>query len=390
MVANPLVLLDRLPTRESARLVLEALEQPQNLRIYQMGVWLARQKMVRGEFTPAERSELHMLVLRSWRSDAAQASEYLAELIVDLPDGMRSTLVQAAVEAGRPKLGYVVEHGEEVVATKAQAFSQALAEAAREGAPQPPAYAEDRMLARLVREALFHRDTDRRHWAALLLSASPFAGPAADALLARLNERSDPVWLRVRLATLVRYLCDDSHRLRMLPLVDDPVESVAIPVIQGLGHLSFSLSSDQQVRAALLPQWSPRERAKLYALGMTGVTGAGPAGPVGDGPRLAAGGRPLVARPRVGRAGLASSMRQLGCWSTDGAASAQRSSQSPIGSTPRSTSASWPSTEYAGRGAGRTNAALVVGCTVDDSSPAATTTVRAKSNQLHWPADVAW
>jgi hypothetical protein len=276
VVANPLVLLDRLPTRESARLVLETLEQPRNLLSYQMGVWLARQKMVRGEFTPAERAELHMLVLRSWRSDAAQASEYLAELIVDLPDGMRSTLVQAAVQAGRPKLEYVVEHGEDVLATKAQAFAAALAEAAREGAPQPPVYAEDRMLTRLVREALFHRDTERRHRAALLLSASPFAGPATDALLARLNERADPVWLRARLATLVRYVCDDSHRLRMLSLVDDPVESVAVPVTQGLGHLALSLTSDQQVRAALLPQWSPRERAKLYVLGMTASPALGP------------------------------------------------------------------------------------------------------------------
>ena len=258
VVANPLVLLDRLPTRESARLVLEMLEQPQNLLTYQMGVWLATQKMVRGEFTPAERTELHMLVLRAWRSDAAQASEDLAELIVDLPDGMRATLVQAAVKAGRP-----------------QARATSSSTARRSSRPRRRR-SPRRWPRRPARGRRSRRRTPRtgcwRGWCARRCStATPSGGTArrccsapprspasaADALLARLNERSDPAWLRVRLATLVRYLCDDSHRLRMLPLVGDPVESVAVPVIQGLGHLSFSPISDQQVRASWLPEWSP-------------------------------------------------------------------------------------------------------------------------------------
>ena len=49
-----------------------------------------------------------MLVLKAWRRSPAEASEELAQLIAELPEGMRATLVHAADKAGRRKLGYVV------------------------------------------------------------------------------------------------------------------------------------------------------------------------------------------------------------------------------------------------------------------------------------------
>ena len=130
-----------------------------------------------------------MLVLKAWRRDPAQASVDLAELIAELPEGMRATLVQAAAKAGRRKLGYVVQHGEDLVAAKAAQFSREVADAARAGVPQDP-YDDDRMLTRLIREALFHRDSERRHLAALLISSSPFGSAVTDELLVRLGRTS--------------------------------------------------------------------------------------------------------------------------------------------------------------------------------------------------------
>jgi transcriptional regulator with XRE-family HTH domain len=273
VITSPAGLLDRLPTRQAARLVLEIMEKPQNKLTYETGIWLATQKVIRKDFDAAERTELDMLILKAWRRDPAQASVDLAELIAELPEGMRSTLVQAAAKAGRRKLGYVVQHGEELVANKAAQFSREVADSARAGAPQEPSYDEDRMLTRLIREALFHRDSERRHLAALLISSSPFGSAVADELLVRLGENLYPEWMRARLATLARYLSNDTHRLRMLGLVDDKSDDVATVVIQGLGHLSYSPTSDQAVRNALGKEWSPRERAKMYALGMSGSPG---------------------------------------------------------------------------------------------------------------------
>ena len=88
--------------------MLEIVERPQNSVTYPTGVWLATQRSIRGDFDPEERTELDMLILKAWRRNPAQAGADLAELIAELPEGMRSTLVQAADKAGRRKLGYVV------------------------------------------------------------------------------------------------------------------------------------------------------------------------------------------------------------------------------------------------------------------------------------------
>ncbi len=273
VITNPVGLLDRLPTREAARLVLDLVNDPPHDSAFGVGVWLAAQKIAHGDFTAEERTELDMTVLRLWRTNPARASEDLAELIATLPVGLRSTLVDAAAKAGRRKLGYVVEHGEELVSSKAQALADVLAEQARAAAPQKPMYDEDRMLPRLLREALFHRDSERRHLAALLISASPFTAGAADALLVLMGEEGHPGWVRGRAATLVRYLSDDAHRMRMLGFLEHPLDDLAVPVVQALGHLPYTPLADQAVRSSLQREWSARERAKMYALGMTGSPG---------------------------------------------------------------------------------------------------------------------
>jgi hypothetical protein len=55
---------------------------------------------------------------------------------------------------------------------------------------------------------------------------------------------------------------------RMSAFVDDKVRRRRH--LQRLGHQSYSPTSDQALRNALGKTWSPRERAKMYALGMSG------------------------------------------------------------------------------------------------------------------------
>jgi transcriptional regulator with XRE-family HTH domain len=284
VITNPMGMLDRLPTRDAARLILDVLSGPANDSVFSVGVWCAATKVSQGDFTPEERSELDMIVLRLWRQNPVKAAEDLAELIAYLPEGLRSTLVNAATKAGRRKLGYVVEHGEEMVAHKAKLISHDLAERARDRVPQEPLYDEDRMLERLIREALFHRDSERRHLAALLVSASPFGEAVTDELLQVVVSEGFPGWMRTRAATLVRYLSTDVHRMRMLTLIDHPVDDIAAPVIQGLGHMAPTPLADQALRNSLGKEWSMRERAKVYALGMTGSAGLAAILKANDGP----------------------------------------------------------------------------------------------------------
>jgi transcriptional regulator with XRE-family HTH domain len=269
VVTSPTGLLDRLPTRNAARLVLDLIDHPRSRPLYLTGVWVATQKLVRGDFTGDERNRLGVLVLKAWRRDPVRSGQDLAELIGALPEGLRSMLVQASDRAGRKRLGYVVEHGEELLAAKARVFAEEVAARARSGIGVPATYSDDSMLARLVREALFHRDSERRHLASLLLSASPFATSVTDEMLARLSEPY-PDSIRGRLATLARYLSVDVHRMRLVDFLDDQAEAVAVPAAHAVGHLRLNVVSDQALRNSLSRDWSNREQAKMYALGMSG------------------------------------------------------------------------------------------------------------------------
>jgi hypothetical protein len=276
VLTSPVGLLDRLPTREAAALTLDMIERPPTESVFRVGVWLGAQKLVGGHFNAEERARLDMIVLALWRRDPAKASEDLAELIAGMPEGMRATLVHAATRAGRRKLGYAVEHGEEVVAGRARAIASQIAEQARTLVPQEPMYVEDRMLTRLVREAMFHRDSERRHLASLLIASSPFGRAVTDCLLLALKDpeqAGQSAWMRVRMATLVRYLSDETHRLRMIGLLDDPAEDVVTPLVQGIGHMEPSPMSDQVLRSTLGTDLTALSRAKLYALGMSGSPG---------------------------------------------------------------------------------------------------------------------
>jgi hypothetical protein len=270
VLLNPMGLLDQLPTRSAAKLVLDLVESPPTPASFRLAVWLAAQKARRGGFTPEERARLGMLVLARWRSNPSTAATELAELVAVLPEGLRAALTAAEQRAGRRRLGYVVQHGEEMVASKAAALAESIAEAARASAHAGAVHGEDRMLARLIREGMFHRDSERRHLAGLLLSASPFASGVTEQLLMLLSGEHGGAKVRARAATMVRYLGDARHRMRILPFLDDPIDDVAVALGQALGHLPYAVTSDQVLRASLGQVHSSRESARLYALGMTG------------------------------------------------------------------------------------------------------------------------
>lgn len=270
VLTNPIGILDYLPTRRAAQITMDLVEDPPTEAVFALAVWVAAQKVHRGDFSSEERTRLDMLVLKMWRADPVKASNELAELIASLPEGLRSTLTDAAAKAGRRRLGYAVETGEDLAPGSARGLSHDIAESARGRVPGEIVYDEDRMLGRLVRESLFHRDSERRHLASLLISASPFGEAVADGLLSLLSAPQAPTPLRIRAATLVRYLSTEQHRLRMLGFIEDPVDEVGTPIVQGIGHMTFTEFSDQVIRASLKEQWSQRERAKMYALGMSG------------------------------------------------------------------------------------------------------------------------
>jgi hypothetical protein len=103
-----------------------------------------------------------------------------------------------------------------------------VADTAHAGVLQDPPYDEDRMLTRLIRAALLHRESERRHLGRAADLVVPFVSAVTDELLARLGENIYPGW--------------------MPAYVDDESDDVSTFVIQGLGHQSYSTTSDQAIR----------------------------------------------------------------------------------------------------------------------------------------------
>lgn len=244
--AGPMSLLSVVPTRAAATLVLELLERPPSRTLLAAVVWIATRKLVHGHFTDAERARLEVAVLTRWRSGARTAQRDFAELISVLPDGIRDTLARAAADTG-----------EVPVAETAAGIAAAAA------------YDENPQLARLVREALFHHQTERRHLASVLLEASPFAGAVADHVV-ELLASADGGPLRFRAASLACYVTGESHRMRLHRFLEDRQTSVAVFATYALGRLPYAVTTDLALRRGLPSEPTLAAQARMHALGMTG------------------------------------------------------------------------------------------------------------------------
>ncbi|MCW2782048.1 MAG: hypothetical protein JWR35_2497 [Marmoricola sp.] len=277
IVNNPIGELDLFDSREATRLIFEMLEDPLDADAFRVAVWTATQKLRRGQFTPAEQARLEVFVLARWRADPQSAVDTLAELIAALPAGVQGMLAAAAAQIGRKRLGYVLEHGETVAAGRAGELARSLADGTRRTVGRVSGanstYAEDNMLPRLIREALFHRSSECRYHAAWLLGASPFR-EALDNQLLDLLQVQLPVTFRESLARLARYLHTERQRLQLHQLIDDPHDVIAISAARALGHLPRTTATDAVLRNALAAQAGARRTpvagALLYGLGMTG------------------------------------------------------------------------------------------------------------------------
>ena len=271
VVHDPVGLLDQISSPEAAALVLDLLERAPNRSMFLQAVWLATQMVVRGGFDDRQRARLGVLVLARWRADWERGPRDLAQLIAVLPSGFREAFTRAAARGGNTDFGYALEHGEDVSAVAAKRMAGRIVDAVHRVHPDVEADREE--LESLVREGLFHRESERRHLAAVVLAASPFAHVVGEAALDLLGERDAGSLARGRMATLTSYLAGDEHRLRLSPFVRDPDETVAAAVALTFGHLEFASTSDQMLRHTIPTQAGSLGRSHMYALGMTASPG---------------------------------------------------------------------------------------------------------------------
>ena len=124
----------------------------------------------------------------------------------------------------------------------------------------------DRMIERLLQEALADDDSGRRHHALSLISVSPYGPAIADVALGVCRGSTDPV-ARRSAARMLDYLADARHQPGLVGLLDDPD-----PVLQGMALNALAHSSgvppDIDLHKHFIhPQVAP---TAIYAAGMSG------------------------------------------------------------------------------------------------------------------------
>ena len=231
---------------------------------------VAAMKLARGHFgeDALARLETHVVgALRRGESLDGRLDSF--DLAVQLPEhsweriagALRTRRAHALVEQAR-------RGGELVNAARAASVVADLAPAIQADTPTHQAQEPDLMLRRLLREALLHAHKPRRHHAALLIAASPYAPAAAGRLLTVASDENELLAARAW-TVLMRVGTEEHHADVVRAAVNEQRPSVRSRALVTAG-LSGQLD-DSQGRAIverLDTARSLERHATLFALGM--------------------------------------------------------------------------------------------------------------------------
>lgn len=274
VVAPVLNLLTEVTDPAAAALTLRLLSaDSENKYLRRAASSVAAVKLARGHFDESALPTLESHVLGALRRGESLDGRLDAfDLAVRLPDhswqrvagGLRTRRAFGLVSNAR-------ESDEMVPAARAAALVSELAPAIQADTPAHQAQEPDQMLRRLLREALLHSHKPRRHHAALLIAASPYAPAAARHCLRLAADEND--LLAARAWTVLMRIEHDGLRPRVVQraLVETrPTVRARALVNVGLGG---DLTSEQSL--AIAERYdaarSLERHATLFALGMAGA-----------------------------------------------------------------------------------------------------------------------
>jgi hypothetical protein len=249
--------------------------QSENRTLRSAASSVAAVKVARGHFGDTNLTELETHIVGSLRRPGTLDSRLDSfDLAVHLPDeswarargGLRNRRAFDLVTQAR-------KTGELVPPAQTAAIVNELASAVQRDTPAHEPPEPDSMLRRLLRESLLHAHKARRHHAALLLAASPYAPAVSHHCLDLASHRNDV--LAARAWTVLMRVGHGDRRPRML------LQALAEtrPTIRARALMNLGLNPEPvkplEVDALLgrLDTTSdPHERhATLFALGMTGA-----------------------------------------------------------------------------------------------------------------------
>ncbi|WKN49544.1 hypothetical protein [Nocardioides sp. Arc9.136] len=274
VVAPVLNLLTELPDAPAGDLVLRLLGSDDgNLR--RAAASVAAYKIARGHLKADALAQLESAVVGALRRhDPLDGRLDFFDLAVHLPDsswervsgGLRTRRAFGMVTQARTT-SELVPH------TQTVAIVAELAATAQAQTPTQHSREPDPMLRRLLREALLHVHKARRHHAALVIAASPYAPAVAEQCL-RLTAHPNDLLSARAWTVLMRVGHGDRHDkvVRRIHSEERPTIRTRALLNMGMARTALDPADAATLADSIAGQQRPAERhAMLFALGMQGA-----------------------------------------------------------------------------------------------------------------------
>ncbi|HET6626236.1 MAG TPA: hypothetical protein VFG63_07585 [Nocardioidaceae bacterium] len=185
LVVDLLALLTEMADPPASDLVLRLLEQQPPGPVLNGAVWAASSKVTRRQFSGDELDRLERAVARLVLREGVEAGglfHRLADLVAVLPGPARDRLGTAG-ESGRGLPRPDPQSAQRWALSQVGTVCEALT--------QPDEYVDDPLLERLVEEAVFHSNAERRFQAALTMAFSPHRERLASACAGLVEQHLD-------------------------------------------------------------------------------------------------------------------------------------------------------------------------------------------------------
>jgi hypothetical protein len=268
-VVDPLSLLTDMTDPPANDLVLRLLEHQPPGPTLNGAMWVASAKVTRGQLDAPELRRLERAVPRIVERiglGGGGVFNRLADLVAVLPEDVRHRL--AGVTGGASRLPRSPGTAPPARWDRAQIrwTTAALATVTEHG--------EDPLLERLLEEAVFHSDAERRFQAALTVTFSPqrdlLATTCANLVDSHLDGgRALPPLLVERMMLLLTFVGHESQRTLLHHVIEEGPDFLRAPALVAVAHLPVS-----SARPKLLPVITGAEedvaRQAMYCAGMTG------------------------------------------------------------------------------------------------------------------------
>ena len=273
VVMHPLTLLQEVEHWRAGDLTTRLLTTETGM-LQQGAAWVTAAKIARRHYDADALKQLEGAVIMLLATNSRGLPDVdVLDVAARLPGEATKRILRALRDTAlQPRLELILRTGELLHKDITRHVAGRMAKVVEAATPRPYNIEPDLMLQRLLREALFHGHQERRHQAAVMLTASPYRRGVAAACANEIRHGDETVALQA--AMLLRHVATEAQKAALLAWAQDESRpQIRDAALVTLGRLSQGLGPDDEALIFATLRSTPKrptQRAAIYALGMGG------------------------------------------------------------------------------------------------------------------------